>query len=528
MKKPGILNGALFGILLTVPMIMIFYLGWKAAGLPFVPFDLFDWISRRLPGAVITFGIETMVGIIRGLNLGSTAVVAKTAEQLMGVVQFLIGGIIAGMLVNIVLRSLKDSSVQIAVLIGGILSIPIEIISLTHNQTSSVSLFVIAIWILLVFIAWGISFGWIYRRMWGQPKKEEEPVNLSRRQFLVRFSSIAAVITVAGTSVGALFGKRKVEVAEEPWSATHAMPNADANVQPAPGTRPEFTSLKNHYRIDIDTMPPRVDLNDWRLKVSGLVKKPLEFTMDELRSFPQMNQFITLECISNPIAGDLISTTRWTGVSMQQLLPEFGLNPEVTHFIIRAVDGFAEAVSLEDIKNDNRIMLTYEWDGLSLPVPHGFPLRIYIPDRYGMKQPKWIESLEATDHWEEGYWVERGWDRNARVRTTSVIDKVATDAIMDGPDGNKLVPVGGIAYAGARGISKVEIQADTNEWQEAELRTPLSATTWVIWRYNFPYSQGEHTFTVRCYEGDGTPQIATFATPHPSGATGLHSVSVKM
>jgi hypothetical protein len=140
-----------------------------------------------------------------------------------------------------------------------------------------------------------------------------------------------------------------------------------------------------------------------------------------------------------------------------------------------------------------------------------------------MKQPKWITSIDALDHWEEGYWVERGWDREARMKATSVIDTVAVQVTMTGVGGQRLVPVGGIAHAGARGISKVEIRVDEGEWYEAHLRAPLSETTWVVWRYDWPFQEGSHTLTVRCYDGDGTAQVAQPAAPHPSGATGLHS-----
>jgi hypothetical protein len=92
-------------------------------------------------------------------------------------------------------------------------------------------------------------------------------------------------------------------------------------------------------------------------------------------------------------------------------LPDWRLKPEATHLKIRAADGFYEVVPLAVIKADERVMLAYAWDGVPLPTEHGFPLRIYIPNVYGMKQPKWIESIEATDRWEPGYWVERGWDR---------------------------------------------------------------------------------------------------------------------
>jgi hypothetical protein len=141
-----------------------------------------------------------------------------------------------------------------------------------------------------------------------------------------------------------------------------------------------------------------------------------------------------------------------------------------------------------------------------------------------MKQPKWIETIEAISQWEEGYWVRRGWDKDALMRTTSVIDTVAVDDPIQ--RGNEtLIPIGGIAHAGDRGISKVEIRVDDSEWQEAMLRDPMSETTWVIWRYDWPFVEGEHTFTVRAFEGNGLPQIEPVANVRPSGATGYHSLN---
>jgi DMSO/TMAO reductase YedYZ molybdopterin-dependent catalytic subunit len=307
------------------------------------------------------------------------------------------------------------------------------------------------------------------------------------------------------------------------WSVTHLLPNASATVQPAPGTRREFTSLESHYRIDINTSPPVVDEKNWSLKFTGLLEAPAALTLDDLRRYEPLHQFVTLSCISNPVAGDLIGTTRWTGAPLRRLLAELHLKPNASHLKIRSADGFFEVVPLESINADQRIMLTYAWDGVPLTTEHGFPLRIYIPDLYGMKQPKWIESIEVTDHWEPGYWVVRGWDKMARMKATAVIDTVAVDMRIIDADQRTLVPIGGIAHAGARGISKVEVRIDEGPWEAAQLRTPLSGLTWVLWRYDWPFRSGDHTFTVRCYDGAGTPQITTLAPPHPSGASGLHS-----
>jgi len=142
-----------------------------------------------------------------------------------------------------------------------------------------------------------------------------------------------------------------------------------------------------------------------------------------------------------------------------------------------------------------------------------------------MKQPKWITGIEVTEEYRKGYWVERRWDEEAIIKTTSVIDTVAVDAIYKNGD-QKLVPVGGIAFSGVRGISKVEVRIDGSDWREARLRSPLSDTAWVIWRYDWPVEKGEHLFEVRCAEGDGTPQIEKKQSSRPSGATGIHSYTV--
>jgi hypothetical protein len=220
---------------------------------------------------------------------------------------------------------------------------------------------------------------------------------------------------------------------------------------------------------------------------------------------------------------DLISTTRWTGVPLHILLDEWNLSPDAHYLKISSADHFFEYVFIDLARQDERVMLAYAWDGQPLEEKHGFPLRIYIPDHYGMKQPKWITEIEAVSAWDEGYWVRRGWSEAALVRITSVIDTVAVDAAYE-QGGATFIPVGGIAYAGDKRISKVEVQVDGGEWVEAELRDPISDTTWVIWRYDWPFAGGEHEFRVRCYDGDGTPQIERNEDSGPEGATGIHHV----
>jgi hypothetical protein len=212
---------------------------------------------------------------------------------------------------------------------------------------------------------------------------------------------------------------------------------------------------------------------------------------------------------------------------MKHILADVKPKAGAAYMKITAADGFDETLSLDAANSDDRIMLAYAWDDQPLKTRHGFPLRIHIPDHYGMKQPKWITTIEFIDHDEDGFWVRRGWDKEARVRATSVIDTVASSAMIADPANadQKLVPIGGIAWAGARGVSKVEVQVDGGDWAQAQLRQPLSERTWTIWRYDWPFESGAHTFAVRTYEGDGTPQLESVAGVQPSGATGIFSTS---
>ncbi len=535
LRYNSVIWGALVGLIVTAPLVAIFYAGYALAGLSFVPFSVFDWTTRVLPGRVVTFGVETMVRIIRGLNLGATATAAKTAEQAMAITGFLAAGIVFGAILFAILRSLQRKLVvPIGLLAGALLGVAALFIG-RNAGFSTVNPVANAVWIFGLFVAWGAALGWAYCRLITGESAATGPAGpaaatvgmLNRRRFAIRFASVAAVVTVAGAALGnAVRRRERTAIAEgEFWSATHPLPNADALVKPAPGTRPELTPVPDHYRIDINTEPPVVPEGPWRLKIGGLVEQPSAFALAELRSYQPSHQFITLSCISNLVGGDLIGTTRWTGVSLKRLLPQFRLLPNATHLRVRSADGFFEVVALETINADDRVMLAYAWDGVPLTAKHGFPLRLYAPDRYGMKQPKWIESIDAIDHWEPGYWVVRGWDREARMKATSVIDTIAANMMIGQAGPGMRVPIGGIAHAGVRGISRVEVRVDGGEWQPAQLRTPLSGQTWVIWRYDWPLQKGKHVFAVRCFDGLGAPQIVAEAPPYPSGATGLNERS---
>ena len=527
--------GALAGLLLTAPLVAIFYFADAFLGTPFVPFDVLDWMARNLPGGLVTFAIDTMVTLITTLQLGETSSSAKTAEQVMGIVGMVLTGIAFAALYFALQRRRNAGQLPLpaGLVPGFILGLPVALLSNAVNFTALTSPGVSFLWILVAFCAWGLALVALYNVLSAGEAHEATPAPatqptaqaLDRRSFLLRMGGAAATVTVVGAGVGALLRQSSSAATPLRYATTtsgDALPNADAAVQPVPGTRPEVTPVEEHYRIDISSRPPVLEEETWTLPVNGLVDRPLALTLAELRSgFRPVDQYLTLACISNRVGGDLIGTQKWTGVRLQDLLARARLQEDAQYLRIFGADGFHETVDIDLINEDERIMLAYAWDDMPLPQRNGFPLRIYIPDRYGMKQPKWITEIEVVADYQEGYWVTRGWDEEALMQTTSVVDVVATDEAFLS-DGITYIPVGGIAHAGDRSISKVEVRLDSEEWQEAQLRDPLSDKTWVLWRFDMPFREGRHRIEVRSVDGVGSPQIESVRGTRPSGATGIH------
>lgn len=559
MKRPTT-AGVFISALLTLPLVAIIYLANRALALPFLPTNLMDWLIPIIPGGLITFGIDRMIDVITAFNLGRVDTTAKLAEGSMAVVLFIGVTVSVGVLYTASQKRLERIPL-LGVWVGIALALPLAILSnyeltATNPFYNGPSLVARSAWIIGLFAGWGLALHWAWQQ-WQQPSQsplptpmpQEPPISttapavtaqvtitsmpssrvqaINRREFLIRLGGATATITVIGVGLGSLFYTEEKTIAvEEPFNFLN-FPNSHATLIPAPGTRPEYTPLDQHYRIDINSgNPPQIDSEAWRLTVAGLVANPTAFSLADLQNgYTPLNQYVTLSCISNRIGGSLISTTGWTGVSLQDILAKVKPTPEATHLRITSADGFWEIVSLDLIREDRRVMLCYAWNDELLRVKHGFPLRIYIPDHYGMKQPKWITEIEAIPQWEEGYWVRRGWDRDAIMRTISVIDTVALDEAYE-QAGQRFIPIGGIAHAGSRSISKVEVQIDDGEWTEAQLRESLSSTTWVIWRYDWPFTEGDHRFAVRAYDGKGDLQITTTNSPRPSGATGIHTYKI--
>jgi DMSO/TMAO reductase YedYZ molybdopterin-dependent catalytic subunit len=315
-------------------------------------------------------------------------------------------------------------------------------------------------------------------------------------------------------------------------------PSGASSAQTAPVSLlpQQVTSNGNFYRVDVNIFPPSVNSSSWVLKVLGLVDTPLALNLAQLQQMAVVEQYNTLECVSNTVGGDLISTAQWTGVRLKDVLSMAGVQDSADYIVFKAVDGYDVGIPMERAMLDGTI-LAYEMNGSPLPTDHGSPLRAVVPGLYGMMNCKWITSIEVVSGVYQGYWQVRGWENDAEYQTMSDIVIPGTAQIdqrfgISGSNsvGLGLVPVAGIAFAGDRGISKVEVSTDGGAtWTTASLNDALSQYTWVFWSAQWnPPSKGSYKLMVRATDGTGDAQTAVMSSPFPNGATGYQVVDISV
>jgi hypothetical protein len=257
---------------------------------------------------------------------------------------------------------------------------------------------------------------------------------------------------------------------------------------------------------------PLVNVDSWHFTIKGLVENPQTFSNADIRKLPKIDQMLTLECISNPPDGSAISNAVWTGVRLRPLLEQARVKRGARFVAMRGADGYHTVLPVDELMREENF-LPYLMNGVQLPPEHGYPLRIFIPGKYGMKQPKWLTELEFADHEIPGYWEVRGWSDTCWRKVNSgffsprvegglmsIFDKKAK---VTAP-----VDIYGWALAGPSGIKRVEVSTDDGvTWRDAQLVENSSPYVWTVWKYRFaPRASGDFMIRVRATDGDGVAQ----------------------
>lgn len=310
-------------------------------------------------------------------------------------------------------------------------------------------------------------------------------------------------------------------------SATVA-PAPTTTVAPPSDMSPFITPNEVFYvqSFGSDKRGPDVSPESFEFRIGGLVGNPVVLSLDEIKARESMREMRTMECISNPVGGDLIGNAVWTGIRLKPLLDYANIQAGAQEIVMRAADNYWTSVPVNDLMRDD-VLLVYEMNGQQLPRAHGYPLRILIPGRYGQKQPKWITQLEVISGREKGYWETQGWSNEAFIKVNSRIDS---------PRGGQRIAdatftIGGVAFAGESGVARVEVSTDDGDtWRDATLQRGPSDLVWVHWRYNWevPATRGKTTIWARATDGDGVaqerPSFRILGGTFPDGTSQIHTV----
>lgn len=469
-------------------------------GVVFVPLALAGLLVRLTPGDLATFFIETF---------GHWAMRMTSAGAVLGVVAA--GG-------EGLWRSRDDDGLRpllagaLMAAVGAVLAVGLG--SGTANIPATVVVLALAVPI----------YAGVARSLYRSLVADAEP---SRRRALRLGVGSALGASLAGGALGWLI--RRLEGPDR--NVTLVSPGTKASVparDPWPdieGLTAEITAPEDHYVVDIDFIKPSVDAEDWALEVTGEVEREVSFSFEELqRGFDIVEEYSVLTCVSNEVGGNLVGHSAWGGVRLVDVLAAAGVKDGAVDVILRSEDGYSDSITLE-MARDPHVLLAVSQNGAALTQEHGFPCRVRVPFIYGMKNVKWLTSIEVVGADYEGYWQQRGWSDEAVIKTESRID-------VAGDGGSATIGdatwIAGIAWAGDRGISKVEVSTDGGKtWSEAMLKEAISELSWRLWAYRWtPASSGMTTVVCRATDGDGEVQTERLAEPHPDGASGYPTTEV--
>lgn len=382
--------------------------------------------------------------------------------------------------------------------------------------------------VLVGLATWLLALPWVsavLRRPDRPVEAGAEEVGPSRRGFLVRVGALGLVsagFLLAGRWLS--HGRRAVEQARE-------LLHLDGVTKPAVprtariglrGVTPWMTESADFYQVHTAIAIPAIDPADWSLRIHGMVDRELVLSFQDLLDRRLTEAWITLNCVSNPVGGDLIGNAWWSGVRVKDLLVEAGVRDGADAVLQTSRDGWTCGTPLTALLDARDALLAVAMNGEPLPLEHGFPVRTIVPGLYGyVSACKWVVDLEVTRFDRiSAYWTSRGWAEEAPVKISSRIDVPKDGArVAAGP-----LRVGGVAWAQFTGIEDVEVSLDGGAWQSAEVGYVPTNDTWVQWAVLVYVEPGDHQLRVRAVDKTRSVQTGVERDVLPDGATGWHSV----
>jgi len=263
--------------------------------------------------------------------------------------------------------------------------------------------------------------------------------------------------------------------------------------------------VRNHFQI------PQLHPDAYRLSVSGAVDRCLSLGLRELRNMPSQTLVATLECAGNgrtlfdpPVPGEkwnlgAVSTAEWTGVPLVEVFDRAGVRSQAREVLFRGADGgdvegcsgairFERSLSVADARQGG-VLLAYAMNGEPLPLQHGYPVRVIVPDWYAVASVKWLTDVELLDRPFVGHYqtdkYQYLWERDGQsVREPVTLQRVR--ALITDPSPDQELPRGelavrGVAWSGAAPIARVEVSVNGDRWQDARLIGERQRHRWQWW-----------------------------------------------
>lgn len=345
----------------------------------------------------------------------------------------------------------------------------------------------------------------------------------SRRSFLM-FAGVAGVASVAAAGTarairsGSETATRIAKLVLPKAKKTTPLPAAQPFT--VEGLSPYVTANDDFYRIDTALYVPRIDESTWKLNFKGMVDRPFSITYDELLKMDMVEEPITLQCVSNEVGGELVGNATWLGVPLIDLLERAGVQKKADQIVGRSVDNFTAGFPVAAVRDGRSALVAVGMNGEPLPQRHGFPARLVVAGLYGyVSATKWLKNIELTtlDDF-DGYWISRGWSKEAPIKIASRIDVPRGFEIPVGKQA-----IAGVAWAPPHGVKSVEVRVNDGPWMETQLGNVASGNTWVQWMTTWDAPEGRAKVEVRAIDQRGQVQTGEEAPPNPDGATGYHA-----
>jgi DMSO/TMAO reductase YedYZ molybdopterin-dependent catalytic subunit len=281
---------------------------------------------------------------------------------------------------------------------------------------------------------------------------------------------------------------------------------------------------------------PEVDVDNYRLRITGLVDQALEFTMDELRSMEKIEVDAGFECGGNrqDFYHGLIGNAKWGGVRLSELLGNAGIKDGGIEIVFYAADkgtenirnidveqAFARSMHIDDAMRDE-VIVAYEMNGDPLPDYHGAPVRLIVPGWYGVANVKWLDHIHVQNRRFMGRFMARDYVTLSKVevggverwdeRSVTWIQLKSSIVRVTRRDGGHRVT--GFVLNDGTPLDSVEIRIDDGPWRKAEIDPDSSQYSWKLFYLDWDdATPGEHTLVSRVTDVNGQVQATADQMP---------------